>query len=109
MRSSATRGTGQLRLKEVILASAIVIVGRASAFGRYHRSAQRIFRGALHGKRRALVGLLDALQNKSADALGRFVHRLAREWEAAVGIVFLEASAKLEAAGRNFAEAAPLA
>src|ERR1700751_2414548 len=108
MRSSATRGTGQLRLNEVILASAIVVVGRARAFRRYHGSAERIFRRALHGKRRAVVRLLDALQNQSADALRRFVRRFARKWEAAVGIVSLKTPAQLEAAGGNFAQAAPL-
>src|SRR5579864_4420649 len=104
MRSSATRGTGQLRLNEVILASAIVIVGRARALGRYHGRAQRIFRRALHGECRAFVRLLDALQNQSADALRRFTRRLAREGEAAVGIVLLKAPAKLEAARQNLAE-----
>src|SRR5579871_2672575 len=88
MRSSATRGTGQLRLNEVILASAIVIIGRARAFGRYHGSAQRIFRRALYRKRGALVRFLDALQNQAADALRRFASRLAGEWKSQVGIVF---------------------
>src|SRR6201998_4705948 len=109
MRSSATRGTGQLRLNAGVLASAIVVVGRACAFRRYHRSAQRIFRRALHGKRRAVVGFLDALQNQSADALRRLVRGFARKWEAAVRIVFLKSSAQLEAAGRNLSKAAPLA
>src|SRR5581483_2004740 len=108
MRSSATRGTGQLRLKGLILASAIVIVGRARALRRYHRSAQRILRRALHREGRALVRLLQALQNHSADALGRFLRRLSVEWEAEVGVVFLKASAQLKAAGRNFSQAAPL-
>src|SRR6266576_4250567 len=108
MRSSATRGTGQLRLNEVILASAIVIVGRARPFGRYHRRAQRIFRRALHGKRRAFVRLLDALENQAADALRRLARRLAGEGKAAVSVVLLKAPAKLEAARRNFAKAAPL-
>src|SRR5579871_750442 len=90
MRSSATRGTGQLRLNEVVLASAIVIVGCARAFRRYHGSAQRIFRRALHGKRRTVMRLLDPLENESADALGRFARGLAFVGEAEVGIVFLE-------------------
>src|SRR5579864_5381961 len=109
MRSSATRGTGQLRLNEVVLASAIVIVGRARAFRRYHGSAEWILRRALHGKRRALVRLFDALQNQSADALRRFFGRFTGEREAAIGIIFLKASFELEAARGNFAETAPLA
>jgi hypothetical protein len=48
-----------------------------------------------------LVRLLDALQNQSADALGRFVHRFAGVREAAVGIMFLESSAQLKTAGGN--------
>ena len=58
MRSSATRGTGQLRLNMVILASAIVIVGCARAFGRYHGRAERIFRRTFDAERRTLVRLL---------------------------------------------------
>src|SRR5580765_7249590 len=98
MRSSATRGTGQFRLNEVMLASAIVIVGRARAFGRYHGSAERIFRRALHGKCRALMRLLDALQNQSADALRRLFCGFAVEREAEIGIVFLKASSELKSA-----------
>src|SRR5262252_651822 len=97
MRSSATRGTGQLRLN--VLASAIVIVGRARAFRRYHGRTQRILRRALHRKRRTLVRLLDPLQNHPADTLRRFLRRRTRIREAAIGVVFLKASAKLEAAG----------
>src|ERR1700760_3898048 len=106
MRSSATRGTGQLRLNVLLLASAIVIVGRACPFRRYHGSAERIFRCALHGKCPALVRLLDALQNQSADALGRFLRRFAVEWEAAVGIILLKSTFELESAIGNLAEAA---
>src|SRR5579859_6904418 len=108
MRSSATRGTGQLRLNEVVLTSAIVIVGRARTFGRYHRRAERIFRRTLHGERRAFVRLLDALQNQSADALGRFPRRFAGVREAAVSVVFLKAPAQLESAGGDLAQSAPL-
>src|SRR5579864_1370911 len=89
MRSSATRGTGQFRLNELILASAIVIVGRARAFRRYHGRAERILRRALHRERGALVRLLDALQDESADAFRRLARRLARKWEAQVGVIFL--------------------
>src|SRR5579859_6838357 len=108
MRSSATRGTGQLTLNEVVLTSAIVIVGRARALRRYHRSAERIFRRTLYRKRRALVRLLDALQNESADTLGRLARGLAGKWETEVGVVFLEAPAQLKTAGGNLAQAAPL-
>src|SRR5579864_5370207 len=108
MRSSATRGTGQLRLYGLILASAKVIVGRARAFGRYHGSAQRIFGRALHSKGRTLVRLLEPLQNQSADALRRLLRGLASEGESAVGIVFLKSSAQLKTAGGNLAQAAPL-
>src|SRR3954467_7362351 len=108
MRSSATRGTGQLRLTGLILASAILVVSRARALGRYHGSAQRILRRAFHRKCRALVRLFESLQNEAADALGGFLRRLAGEREALVGIVFLEACAQLEAAGGNFSQAAPL-
>src|ERR1700758_2169702 len=108
MRSSATRGTGQLRLNELVLASAIVVVGRARSLGGNHRRAQRIFRRALHRKSGTLVGLLDALQDQSADALGRFARWLTRKWEAEVGIVLLKASAKLESTGGNFSQPAPL-
>src|SRR3954471_19515616 len=108
MRSSATRGTGQLRLRGLMFASAIVVVSRARALGRYHGSAQRILRRAFHRKCRALVWLFESLQNEAADALGGFLRRLAGEREALVGIVFLEASAQLETAGRNFSQAAPL-
>src|SRR5262249_34506516 len=101
MRSSATRGTGQLRLN--VLTSAIVIVSSACAFRRYHRRTQRILRGALHGESRALVRLLDALQDESADALRRLTRGLAGEREAPVGIVFLKSSAQLKATRRNFA------
>src|SRR3974390_420242 len=109
MRSSATRGTGQLRLNEVVLASAIVVVSCARAFGRYHGSAERIFRRALRGKRRALVRLLDALQNQSADALRRFVRGRAGKWETTVRIVLLKTPAQLKSAGRNLSQSAPLA
>ena len=85
-----------------------MIVGRACAFGRNHGRAQRIFRRALHGKRRAFVRLLDALENQAADALRRLARRLAGEGKAAVSVVLLKAPAKLEAARRNFAKAAPL-
>ena len=109
MRSSATRGTGQFRLNELILASAIVVIGRACAFRRYHGSAERILRRTLHSERRALVRLLDALQNESADALGRFARRFAGKRVTAVSVIFLKTPAQLEAAGRNLAKAAPLA
>src|SRR5205807_4567662 len=99
MRSSATRGTGQLRLKGLIFASAIVVVSRARALGGYHRGSQRVFRRALHGESRALARLLESLQNQSADALGLFFCRLAGKREAAVGIVFLKTSAQLKTAG----------
>src|SRR5579862_1582271 len=102
MRSSATRGTGQLRLNEVILASAIVIVGRARALRRYHGSAQRIFRRALHGKGRAVVRFFDALQNQAADALRRLAGRFTGKRKAEVGVILLKLSAKLEPAGRDF-------
>src|SRR5215469_11953798 len=106
MRSSATLGTGQLRLN--VLTSAIVVISGAGAFRRYHGSAQRILRRALHGKSRALARLLDALQDQPADALGRFQCRLAGEGETPVRIVFLESSAELKAAGRNLAQPTPL-
>src|SRR5580700_6814947 len=108
MRSSATRGTGQLRLNAGVLASAIVVVGRARAFGRYHGRAQRIFRRALHGKGRTLVRLLDALENQAADALRRFASRLAGERKAAVGVVLLRTSSELKSARRDFAQPTPL-
>src|SRR5579871_2616155 len=95
MRSSATRGTGQLRLNGLILASAIVIIGRARALRRYHGSTERILRGALNRERRTLVRLLDALQNQSADAIRRLMRDFTRKGEAAVCVVFLEASAQL--------------
>src|SRR5579864_4381801 len=110
MRSSATRGTGQLRLNEVVvLTSAIVIVSSTRAFGRYHGRAQRIFRRALHGKCRTLVRFLDALQNQPTDAFGRFSRRLPSRRITAVGIVLLETSAQLESARGYFAQASPLA
>src|SRR5271166_759822 len=112
MRSSATRGTGQLRLNSVmtviVLPPAVVIIGRARALRRNHRRAQRIFRRALHRKLRTLVRLFEALQNQAADALGRLVSHFSREREAAVGIMFLKTPAQLKAAGRNLYEAAPL-
>src|SRR5271167_2176238 len=110
MRSSATRGTGQLRLNSVMsLASAIVIIGRARAFRRYHGSAQRILRRTLYRECGTLVRLFDALQNQPADALRRLVRRFSRKGITPVGIVFLKAAAQLEAAGGNLAQPAPLA
>src|SRR5579872_1007398 len=106
MRSSATRGTGQLRLN--VLTSAIVIVGCARALRRYHGRAQRILGRALHCKGWTFVRLFDSLQNQSADALRRFAGRLTLEGEAEVGIVFSKTSAKLKSASRDFSEAAPL-
>src|ERR1039457_331202 len=91
MRSSATLGTGQLRLNVFMdLASAIVVIGCTCALGRNHWSAERVFRRALHRKRRSLV------------------RRFTRKGEAPVGIILLEAPAQLEAAGRDLAEPAPL-
>ena len=52
--------------------------------------------------------LLDALQDQSANALGRLARRFAGVREAPVGIVFLKASPQLESAGRNLAQSAPL-
>src|SRR5437016_1578455 len=109
MRSSATRGTGQFRLNELILASAIVVVSRARTFGRYHGSAQRVFGRAFHGKRRTIVRLLDALKNQPADALRRLVRRRADEREPQIRVMFLKTATKLEAAGGNLSQAAPLA
>src|SRR5579872_3891653 len=110
MRSSATRGTGQLRLNSVMtLASAIVIVRRARPFRRNHGSVERIFRCALHGKRRTFVRLLDALQNQSADALRRFAGGLDGRGVTPVGIILLKAAAQLESTRRNLAQPAPRA
>src|ERR1035437_73540 len=110
MRSSATRGTGQLRLNTLIrLPPAIVVIGRAGALRRNHGSAERVFRRALDRKCRTLVRLLDALQNQPADALRRLARRFARKREAAVGIILLKAAAQLKAAGRNFTQTPPLA
>src|SRR5579871_71930 len=108
MRSSATRGTGQFRVKLVGLPSAIVIVGRARALRRYHGSAQRVLGRALYREGWTFVGLFDALENHPADAFGRFARRFAGEREAPVGVIFLEAPAQLEAAGRNLAQPPPL-
>src|SRR5208283_6006200 len=93
MRSSATRGTGQLRLNAGVLASAIVVIGRACAFRRYHGSAQRILRRTFHGEGRTLVRLLDALQDETADALRGFAGGLARKGEAAVSVILLKTAA----------------
>ena len=103
MRSSATRGTGQLRLNSPWrLASAIVIVGRAGALGGDHGRAERVLGRALHGERRALVRLLDALQDQAADALGGLVRAAApMNGKRRFGVEFPEASAQPEAAGRE--------
>src|ERR1700689_4388205 len=114
MRSSATRGTGQLRLNSVIglaimtFASAILIVSRARALRRDHGRAKRILRRALHRKRRTLVGLLDPLQNQPANALRRLVSHFARERKAPVGIMFLKSSPQLKSTRGYFSQATPL-
>src|SRR6266567_1055791 len=91
MRSSATRGTGQLRLNSVIvLTSAIVVIGRARSLRRNHGGAQRIFGRTLHRKRRTLLRLLDALQNQAADALRRLTRGLGRRRIPPVGGLFLK-------------------
>ena len=74
-----------------------------------HGSAERVFRRAFHGKGRTIVRFLDALQNQSADALRRFARGNARERESQIRVVFLKAATKLEAAGGNLSQAAPLA
>src|SRR3954462_7964730 len=106
MRSSATRGTGQLRLN--VLTSAIMVVSGARAFGRFHGRAQRIFRRALYHERRAFVWFLKALQNHPADAFRRLARGLAGKWKASVGIVLLKASTELKSARGDFAEPSPL-
>src|ERR1035437_615994 len=47
---------------------AIAVVSRARAFARNHRRAERMFRRAARAERRALVRLLQALQNQARDA-----------------------------------------
>ena len=47
---------------------AVVVIGRARAFGRNHRGAQRSLRRALRAERRTIVRLLQPLQHLAADA-----------------------------------------
>ena len=51
-------------------------IGRARAFARNHRRAQRMFRRAARAERRTFVRLFQSLQHQSAEALGRFVHAM---------------------------------
>ncbi len=53
--------------------AAVAVVGGAGAFARNHGRAQRVLRRAARAEGRALVRLLQALQDQAADALGGFL------------------------------------
>ena len=52
---------------------AVLVVGRAGAFGRDHGRAQRLLGRAASAEGGALVGLLEAAQDLAGDAVGRLL------------------------------------
>ena len=67
-------------------ACAVAVVRRARALGRDHRRAQRLLRRAARAERRALVRLLQPLQDQAADALRRLLGARCRRRRTALGV-----------------------
>src|SRR5579863_6022937 len=100
MKSSAGRGTGQLRFTSFMGTSSVEIVGRACAFGRYHRRAERGFRSAASSKSRALKRLLQPLQDQTGDAFTRLFDCADPDWKSLLGIESAVALAQPQPAQR---------
>ena len=89
--------------------AAVGVVGGTGPFGRDHRRAQRRLRRAFAAERRAVVRLLQPLEDLPADADRRFLRLDAVDVEEPLGVVVAILVAQLEAALRDQADAPPLA
>src|SRR5262245_14511048 len=89
--------------------ASVVVIGRTRAFRRHHGSAERVLWRAGFPEGRALVRLLEPLEDQPADADVRFRHAKALDGEALFRIKFGISVAQAVAALRDRADAAPLA
>ena len=97
---------GQRRLEM----AAVGVVGGTRPFGRDHRRPQRRLRRAFPAERRAVVRLLQPLQDLPADADRRFLRsRCSSTSKQPLGVVVAILVAQLVAALRDQADAPPLA
>src|SRR5262249_14575181 len=85
----------------------VVIVGGTRPLRRHHRRPQRVLRGAGLAEGRALVRLLEALQDQAADAHTRFWSLHALDGEAPLGVQRGVRRGQPEPAPRDRADAAP--
>src|SRR6516225_9844768 len=89
--------------------AAVLVVGRASAFGRHHRRAEGMLWCALLAERRAIARLLQAAQHEPADAGCRLLRDDLVDLEDPLRVMVAILVAELVSGLGDRADAAPLA
>src|SRR5215831_19768183 len=87
----------------------VSVIRCAGALGRNHRRTQRRLRSAQRAKRLAVVRFFNALQDLTADAVGRLLGVDSRHVEPPLRVVLAELLAQPVAASGDGTDAAPLA